>query len=325
MKIKEMSIKLVVSFLVLAMMILPTMVFAGEFERDELDKPQTASENKVENKVEDKETVTNDAVDNKEFERDELDKEEEKIETENYIKDAKQIKLLDKIKFTGKLYKTFKCESEKGTYTEQAAVVTEIISRDEGILGVTFTKDGKMLSTFGYIKVDQSKVLENGKLITLDFQILKGESGSIEINGVKYDVDDSSVIQLANGGIKINDKFIALKEGDEVKLVDLKGSFCLQNAGDNMLDRFIINGDTTFKIKSNGFVVKGNAIVNGEPVEGEVEVTYSDGNVSLKIVQAEIDGKELKTENFKTIVGNIISKIIDAIKNIFSKIMKKFF
>ncbi|MBE5819860.1 MAG: hypothetical protein E7310_03460 [Clostridiales bacterium] len=337
MKIKEISRKIISGFLVLAIMLLPTMVFAGEFEDDELEtkqenqiqevvKEENKSEVKTENKSEGKEEI----IDKGEFEDDELDegdkeKEEPKKEDVQYITDAKQIKLLDKIKFTGKLYKTIKCSAEKGTYTEQVAVVTEISQRDEGILGVTFTRDGKILSTFGYIKVAESKVLANGKLLTLNFKLFEGESGSVKVNGKEYDINSHTVVQLANGGIQIDDEFIALKEGDEIEIVGLKGNFCLENESNKMIDRFIINGDTKFKITSNGFIVKGNAIVNGEEVSGELEVTYEEGDVKLKIISAEIDGKEVKTENFKTIIGDIISKIIGFIKDIFSKIFGKLF
>lgn len=325
MKIKEISKKIISGFLVIAIMLLPTMVFAGDFEDDELDANQ---ENKVqENQVQENKTEENTKGD---FEGDELEegkpeKEEEKKEEVQYITDAKQIKLLDKIKFTGKLYKSIKCSAEKGVYTEQVAVVTEISQRDEGILGVTFTREGKILSTFGYIKVAESNVLANGKLLTLNFKLFEGENGSVKINGKEYEINSHSVVQLANGGIQIDDEFIALKEGDEIEIVGLKGSFCIENESNKMLDRFVINGDTKFKITANGFIVKGNAMVNGEEVSGELEVTYEEGDVKLKIISAEIDGKELKTENFKTIIGNIISKIIGFIKDIFSKIFGKLF
>ena len=338
MKIKEMSKKIISGFLVIAIMLLPTMVFAGEFEDDELDVNQEnkVQENQVqedqaqENQENQNKTEEEEIIDKGEFEDDELDegdseKEEPKKEDIQYITDAKQIKLLDKIKFTGKLYKSIKCSAEKGVYTDQVAVVTEISQRDEGILGVTFTREGKILSTFGYIKVAESNVLANGKLLTLKFKLFEGESGSLKINGKEYDISSHSVIQLANGGIQIDDEFIALKEGDEIEIVGLKGNFCLENESNKMLDRFVINGDTKFKITANGFIVKGNAIVNGEEVSGELEVTYEEGDVKLKIISAEIDGKELKTENFKTIIGNIISKIIGFIKDIFSKIFEKLF
>ena len=311
MKINEILKKVVASFLLLAIMLLPTMVMAVE-ENNIENEDVKADEEKFE--LDEKEP------EKEKHELEEKDDEKEKDEKEN-IK-ASDIKLLEKIKFTGKLYKTYKCGADLGTYTEQVAVVTEISHRNEGVLGLTFIKSGKILSSFGYIDVENSKVEKAGKLISFELNLSDEKEGAkLEINEKAYEINKNTTVKLVNGGIQINDEFITLKEGDIIKLVDIKGSFGLENTTNSMIERFEINGNTAFKITSNGFIVSGEVILNGEKVEGEVEVSYENEQVKMKIINAKIDGKELNTTNLKSFLSELLKKIVNFIKEAVSKLI----
>lgn len=330
MKIKEILKKVVASFLLFAIMLLPSAVMASGLENDELDvngsNVETEKEDSVKNEIEEniEDEVKDDVEESDEdtnikLEDDELDVDPDE---NKYIKDAKEIKLLTKIKFTGKLYRTFKCTSEEGKYSEQVAVVTEISHRNDGILGVSFTKEGKILSSFGYIKVEDSKVTKEGKLLSFDFKLTNEKEGArIEINEKPYEINKNTVIKLTNGGIQIDDEFIELKEGDIIKLLDVQGDFGLENAANSMIDRVEIAGEATFKIIANGFIVSGEVVLNEEKVEGEAEVTYEGEKVKVNLINATIEGKELNTSNLKSFLSNLIKKIINFIKEAVSKLL----
>lgn len=331
MKIKEISKKVITSFLLLAIMLMPTMAMAKEGDNiasEEKEEHGLVNSEKEEVVKEEKEPAEENVVEEKkepaeEKEEDRLDKKDE----EGNLK-ASDIKLLERIKFTGKLYKNYKCGADYGEYKEQIAVVTEISHRDDNVLGVTFIKSGKIISSFGYIKLGgeegASKVEKAGKILSLKLDLFpKKEGAKIEINDKVYEINKNTNIELVNGGIKINDNFIKLEEGTIIKLVDLNAAFALDDnkTTNEPSDRFIINGNATFEITSDGFIVKGEVVLNGELVEGEAKVTFDNEKVEMKIIDAEIDGNKLNPTNFKTFLGNLITKIINFIKDVIKKIL----
>lgn len=346
MKIKEISKKVITSFLLLAIMLIPTMVMAKEGDNtvnEEQEEHGLVNPEKEEVVKEEKEPAEENVVkeeqepaeENVVKEEERLDKKDEKDEEERLDKKdeegnlkASDIKLLEKIKFTGKLYKNYKCGADYGEYKEQIAVVTEISHRDDNVLGVTFIKSGKIISSFGYIKLGgeegASKVEKAGKILSLKLDLFpKKEGAKIEINDKVYEINKNTNIELVNGGIKINDNFIKLEEGTIIKLVDLNAAFALDDnkTTNEPSDRFIINGNATFEITSDGFIVKGEVVLNGELVEGEAKVTFDNEKVEMKIIDAEIDGNKLNPTNFKTFLGNLITKIINFIKDVIKKIL----
>lgn len=315
---KNISKKIIASFLVLAMMIamvLPTMVFATEDDENDTDLNLLTdiSQVKLNTKIKFSGILYKSNMFNA---------------SSNYILNLVKNEENDK---TDEVEISYTATNE---YTDQVALVTDILfKKSENMIGVAFIEEGKKLPTMGYIKFAECKKVENvGSYIQIGglkaLESGKGASCVISINGEKYPVTSTTTVELSANGIQIGEQVILLQEGTEINIVDVDGAFSLDLANKSgsaggsvaILDKITIDGNATLKLIEKGVEVSGDVNVNDKELgKGTAQVTFDKENiVDVQVIEASVLSNDITSA-----ANQLVQIIMKTIKNIVTILLNK--